>query len=473
MTRLASLRLWTRPRGYDGRSRFRRRSPNLFTVVCFLAQLFVASSACLLSVRTVHADSAAVLPKGRASFGLDYLYYFPATKRFDPNGNAVDIASGINGRSLDSTIFPQLAVLNPFVPGGDASIGDAFVTFKYRYDVLDYGFLYGITDRLTAGIDIPYYWGRNDVRASLNSGPGSSANVGLRVGSPVGPCAAPILPLTCPNSRPFTTEDVQQLLGPGLPGIPGFGYKPVENFSANGFGDVSVAAKYQYLRTQDWELAVTGGVRFPTGRADDPDNLSDVFWSSGAYALLFRSHVDYAISNLWREVSARPADSAKVLGAGDLILDFTFRYDLVLPDTTTLRGATPEDPISNVRDRVHRDLGDRFEFEVSALYYPPILRGLSLSALYKYGFKLKDHLYGPAGFPNQAQEQDTDSTEQLYIVRANYSTLPLYLEKRFPIPLLISIYYRDRFAGSGPQVVGSPSQVLKTRYLGFGLQILF
>ena len=472
MTRVASVRLSSRATGCPRRPRFTHCSSNVLTLIRLLVQLVVACAACLLLVRTVHADSAGVLPKGRTSVGLDYLYYFPTTKRFDPDGNAVDITSGINGRSLNSTIFPQLAPLNPLV-GGQASIGDAFVSFEYRYDVLDFGLLYGITDRLTAGIYVPYFWGQNNVKAELNSGPGSSANVGLRVGPPVGPCTAPVLPLTCPNTRPFTTADVQQLLGPGLPGIPGFGYKPVQNFSASGFGDVAVAAKYQYLRTQDWELAVTGGVRFPTGRADDPDNLSDVYWSSGAYALLFRFHHDYTISNLWRETSARPADSPKVLGAGDLILDFTFRYNLVLPDTTTLRGATPEDPISNIRAQVHRDLGDQFEFEVSALYSPPILRGLSLSALYKYGFKLKDHISGPPGFPNQAQEQDTNSTEQIYIVRANYSTLPLYLEKQFPIPLVISLYYRDRFAGSGAVVVGSPSQVLKTRFIGVGLGVLF
>ena len=70
----------------------------------------------------------------------------------------------------------------------------------------------------------------------------------------------------------------QQILGPGLPGISGFGFKRLQDFSAEGLGDIQLGAKYQYLRTQDARLAATGGVRVPTGRQDDPDDLADVAW---------------------------------------------------------------------------------------------------------------------------------------------------------------------------------------------------
>jgi hypothetical protein len=47
------------------------------------------------------------------------------------------------------------------------------------------------------------------------------------------------------------------------------------------------------------------------------------------------------------------------------------------------------------------------------------------------------------------------------------------MQRRFPVPLNLSLSYRDRFAGSGPRTVGSPSQVLKTRYISVTLQVLF
>ncbi len=75
--------------------------------------------------------------------------------------------------------------------------------------------------------------------------------VQLRLSGPNGQLPISASPLTCPNTRRFTTEDVQQLLGPGLPGIPGFGFKRVQPFSADGPGDTTVVAKYQYFRNED------------------------------------------------------------------------------------------------------------------------------------------------------------------------------------------------------------------------------
>jgi hypothetical protein len=217
------------------------------------------------------------------------------------------------------------------------------VHFEYTYRILDVTAAYGLTDRLTLGIDLPYYWVHNDVDISVNSAPGSSANVGLRTGTGPGPCALPVavLPLTCPNTRRITTEDVQQILGPGLSGIAGFGFKRVTDFSDNGLGDIALGLKYQYLRTAAWQLATTAGIRFPTGRQDDPDDLADIYWSTGAYTLLVRLHHDYLLSQLW---TARPLapSGPQILQPGDLLLNVTVRYDWVLPDAATIRTGEPQ-----------------------------------------------------------------------------------------------------------------------------------
>ena len=466
----ASRRRGAWPRGCENTARSigsRFVVPSL--ILAFFSLLFSASVAL--------ADSASVLPKGRSTASVDNLFYFPTTQRWNTHGNAEDIAAAFDNRNLDSSVFPLLAALNPFVPGGNASIGTSSVDFTYNYNILDFGFAYGITDRLTAGIDIPQYTVHNKVGASLT---GSGANVGLSTGSG-GPCGnAPVRPLLipgttipCPNTRRFTTGDVQQLLGPGIQtptgSVPGFGFKPVQDFRADGLGDITAALKYQYLRTEDWRLAATLGARFPTGRQDDPNNLADIPWSPGNYAVLLRLHHDYVISNLWK---GRPAAETPILREGDLVLNFTFRFDWNLPTDVTVRVGTPDNPITRNEEPVTRDFGDKFEFELAAKY--ELVQGFSVSALYKYGFKLEDRITSnPLGFPVQVLEKDTDSTEQLFIIGFNYSTLPLYLEKKFPIPLDISLVYRDRFAGSGPSNAASPSQILKTRYIGLGLAVRF
>jgi hypothetical protein len=299
---------------------------------------------------------------------------------------------------------------------------------------------------------------------ALVSSQGANLCISLVTGGIV-PCGSP------GGTRPITTEDIQQVLTRGIPGVPGFGFKRVESFFADGLGDITTVAKYQYFRNEDWRLAVTGGVRFPTGRQDDPDSLSDVAWGSGAYALLLRLHQDYVVSNLWKGRPAAGSGSSDLPQTGDLVLDFTFRYDWILPDQATVRIGSAANPITRNRESLDRDLGDRFEIEFAGTYQ--VLRGLSVSALYKYGWKVEDHMYGNKTFPTGVLEKDTASTEQIFVVRGTYSLLPLYLEKKFPIPLSLTVSYRDRFAGSGPSNAASPSQYLSTRYISFGVSVPF
>jgi hypothetical protein len=326
---------------------------------------------------------------------------------------------------------------------------------------------YGITDRVTAGVRIPYWWLTNTVSGRLNSGVESSANVGLNPGFGR-PGQPPLLPLSR-GGLPLTTEDIQQLIGPGLPGIPGFGFKRFDSFSDHGIGDLEVGFRYQYLRTNDWLLAFTGGARFPTGRVDDPDNLTDAGFGSGAYALLFRLNHDYTISNLWKGPQGPTADEtlggrAPGTAPGTVVLNGTIRYDLVLPDTQVKR--VPDqvnNPLTTNKENVSRDLGDIIELEASAHYN--FLTGLTLLSLYRYGFKLQDHVSGHQGFAYHSLEEETDYTEQIFIVSLAYSTFPLYLRKKFALPLTASVSYRNRFAGS--------NNVSRSEYVGVGLEVLF
>src|SRR6266404_1460963 len=131
----------------------------------------------LLPCFAAHADDAIVLPRGVSRVSIASNFFLPFSKRYNSDGKVEDIATDFN-TSLNSRIFPALAPLNPLV-GGMASLGDTTVSFEYDLTILYFEMGYGITDRLTAGIRLPYWWLTNTVRGRLNSGPGSSANVGL------------------------------------------------------------------------------------------------------------------------------------------------------------------------------------------------------------------------------------------------------------------------------------------------------
>src|SRR5207245_669149 len=117
----------------------------------------------LVFSRVAGAEDASVLPKGQTRVTLDNLFYFPVENRYNPHGNAEPIASDFNNRLLDSSVFSLLnnAALRAAVGGANPTIGTSEVQFEYNYNILDLGLQYGLTDKLTLGIDIPYVWANN------------------------------------------------------------------------------------------------------------------------------------------------------------------------------------------------------------------------------------------------------------------------------------------------------------------------
>jgi hypothetical protein len=384
---------------------------------------------------------------------MDNKFYFPIDERFGPDGKVENAAVDFNA-TLGSNVFTGLAGLETALglPPGSANIGDSVVSFKYKVDELTVLVGYGITDKLTAGVKIPYLWLRNDVSARLDT---TNATVGSNPfhGTPGDPFGgqAPLIPIALGGS-PLNTENVQSLLGGGLDvngdgsiDIPGFGFKPFKSWSDDGFGDIEAGLKYQFYNSDNWRLAFTGGVRLPTGKVNDPDNLVDQGFGTGAWALLFRSHNDYT-------------------GIKNLVLDATFSYDLYLPDKQTLR--VPDDvdhPITANKENVDRDLGDVVKVETSAKYQ--FLKGASFVLSYKYGHSFQDEVSGVKGFAYQSLEDETNWTEHVIETGLTYSTLPLYLEKKFSIPFNASLTYRNRFAGR--------NNVFKSEYIALALQLYF
>ena len=414
----------------------------------FIVSLFILSFFQLIfNVSYSSADNAEVLPKGVSRVSLDARFYLPIDQRYDPDGKVEDVAVDYN-TTLGSSVFPALGLVESAfgMPAGSASMGKSIVDFEYDISEYSLSYQYGVTDRWTLGINIPYWSIRNKIDARLDSSAGTGANIGKN--STINSFA----PLIFPGTVPLTTEDVQDLLGGGLDinndgtlDVPGYGYNRVETWSHEGLSDIEAGGRYQYLRTKDWRLAFTGALRFPTGRVDDPDNLADYAFGSGANALLFHLNNDFT-------------------GIKNFVFNGTFRYDLVLPDKETKR--VPEDvnlPITNNKEEVKRDIGDGFELEASGKY--DFLEGANVSLLYNYRYKLKDQISGSQGFAYQALEDETDVMSHIYIIGLSYSTVSMYMNKKFPIPLIAYISYRDRFAGS--------NNVNKSQYLAGGIQVFF
>ena len=406
-----------------------------------MAVLLMAAWILPWHVSTSRAESAQVLPKGVSSASATYYHYFDITERYDPNGKVEDIDANYNA-NLNSTVFPALAPLDPFFPGVGASIGRSVVDFSFIYRWWEFGFNYGVTDRLSVGINVPYNWTENRVEATLDT---STANVGKNP-------ALGIVPLAVPGAVPLTTEDVQSLLGAGLDvngdgtvDVPGFGYKRFESFKGNGVGDIDLLAKYKFHEDSQWRLAFGAGARLPTGEVDDPDDLTDLGFGDGQTDLLFRFFGDYRLSDKWS-------------------LNATLRYDWQLEDHQTLRvPASANLPITANKENVERDLGDVFETELTGAY--SFSREWAGSLTYRYTTKGKDKVSGSMGLAYSALEDETDIKSHVGLVGVTYSTIGKFRDGQARVPLLAGLSYRNRFAGENNST--------KSEFVSLTLSIFF
>jgi hypothetical protein len=394
------------------------------------------------------ADTTEVLPKGIFYFDTTYYHYFDITERYNPDGDTEDIAVDYN-TNLDSTVFPALVPLDPLV-GGRASIGSSVVDFTSQYNWFEFKLAYGITDKLSVGVLIPYNHTKNEVKARLNT---STANVGKNpfYGTPEDPFGSPIIPLAL-GGVPFNKEDTIDLLGNGLDvnndgvvDVPGFGYKRFESWSDSMLGDIEVGAKYQFYNKGNWSFAGLVGLRLPTGEVDDPDDLVDIKPGDGQTDILLRLYADYK-------------------GIKNLLLTTTIYYDIQLPDEQKLRVLDNVDfPLTVNKETVDRNLGDAFEARISGNY--SLSKAFSAGLEYRFTAKAKDSIDGDKGYCYSCLEEETDYTSHVILASLGYSTVQMYMDKKFKVPLNASITYRYRFAGT--------NNVTKSQYISLDLGVYF
>ncbi len=234
--------------------------------------------------------------------------------------------------------------------------------------------------------------------------------------------------------------------GDGNVDVDGFGYERVEDYSNNHLADMEVGFRYQYLNNPSLRLAFTGGVRLPTGKKDDPDNLVDFPTGDNTYDILLRLNNDY-------------------VGFDDLWINVTLGYDIQLPKDETLRVLESVDrPVSANKEKVDRDLGDIFIFDTKAQY--DFTDAWSGSLRYRHTRKAKDDVSGDMGFDYSALEDETNRRSHEAFVRLSYNTFSQFQNKKFPLPLdARSIVYRNRFKGR--------NRSLKSQYWGLRLVAYF
>ena len=375
-------------------------------------------------------DSAAVLPQGMFAMFGENRFYSPVNEVFNQNGQKQDIAAPFNN--------VPLGLLFGAPPG--VNFGTSVVSISQKRIEMEYTFAYGLTDRLTVGAIVPYAPLANTSFSFANNTAG--ANFGF-VGNSLTPC-----PLAVPGCQPASLTNINAALAQA-------GYKPLGNRQESGFGNVKVGARYQYYTGNHYRGAFTGGVILPTGKERDPDDLLGQSIGNDAWGLWFQLQNDLMFQ--------RPG-LGKQLGfpdAGDFFLNYTLKFDMTLPDTQTMRVCPVTNPICPTKANIDRNIGDVFTLEIGPAI--GLAKGFILSGFYQYQYKTKDDYSGPGGVPVELLEQFSSQQAQQWRTDLLFTSIPWVMERKFSLPFVLGVSYRERFAGD--------NFINVSRYIGFNFAV--
>ncbi len=389
---------------------------------------------CILSLQKSSADTAQVMPRGMHRVELQNKFWFPITQGYNTDGQKIDLGSAYTV-SLDSNGLAALAALEKAagMASGSASLGHTDIDMTMNYNDVILYYQYGLTDKLTIGAEIPYYWQWTDVkRATVNT---ENATVGFN------PSGQDPLFLPIAAGGVVDGDMAMELLQGQLEQL---GYQRIEDWSDNGFGDIRAGFRYQYLENNPYRLAVTGGLTLPTGAVDDPDSFVDIEFGEGAWGFFVHSNNDYT-------------------GISNLILNLTLRYEHYLTSSQDRRMPESATSFLSVRtESIRVQLGDKVECEISSVYN--FSEAVTAELMYRYAYQGDDSVSGGSDYDYSVFSEDTFREEHVGRIGLSYSTIPAFKRDDFGLPLVASVEYRDRFAGKNVSV---------SRYIRLKVAIFF
>lgn len=238
-------------------------------------------------------------------------------------------------------------------------------------------------------------------------------------------------------SRRFAAADVQTILSePAF----GFGVEPFRYRKISAFGDLEAGLRIGLIESEAARLVVHGGVRFPTGRRDSPDNF-----------------IDLAPADRQLDVSG---GVEAVFTPGSVVsLHLAGGYTRQFADRLERRVASVRSPITTAAPiGVNRDLGDI----VWAAAYP----GLRLSpsfTVYASGqyFRKGTDRYSAGGTDVSLLEQFSRVTTTSFGGGIHYRSVG---RDSTALPVEAGMAYTAAFRGSGGF---APKSTVLTMYLRF------
>lgn len=298
------------------------------------------------------------------------------------------------------------------------SVGEFKADLKGRVTVLAPLFSYGVNDKLTIAVAAPYYRASTSVQVGFQPNARAQAFLNSLADPENNQVAAA---REAGDKLNNAVRELNQKLADN-------GFRALSDWDGQGFGDMTLAAKYRFFENDRLASAVTGGVVAPTGRQDDPDILNDLAFGDGQWDVFSQVSCDEPI----------PGSN------GALFLNQFAKYTAQLPAKKSLRLVTADEKIEVSEDTSRFKLGDKFDAGVSMQWQPDsgILTGLGYTFYKKFGDIYRDVAAETKG----ELEQGTDQIAHNGEVAIGYSTLPAYRRGAIAAPLEMKLTYANQLA---------------------------
>lgn len=386
------------------------------------------AQALLLTALQVQAAYYETLPKGVRLFAARQVQTTDIKNNFSQSGQKESLSFN---QSLTSQELSQIDGADVYFDELKNISEEAYEMFRVgAYDidahaevnVQGFGLAYGITDRLTSYISIPYYRADVSMNVKRTQDNNYQAVASLLNQSGQESDSAYFLNQLTGQLPDADGELLQTVL------VKNYGYQPLGNWKAQGLGDIELTGLYRLTDWQDSGLATSFGVTLPTGREANPDILQDIAFGDGQ-------------TDIFLEFGGGVS-----LLESKLELDASLRYTHQFGSDKIFRVPENEDmQFSDQKAEFYENLGQMWTSHLMASYH--LNDWLTLQGGHEFMHEALPEYDSPYKNANEILSRNGGETYHIAKAGIKFSTIKLYHKGKFAAPLTVQLLGRRTLGG--------------------------
>jgi hypothetical protein len=377
------------------------------------------------SISSAYANYYKTLPKGVRLMAYRHVQTSTVKSSYNHTNKETPFsyefkASGELLEELDE-LKPVMEAMKALSPEAydQFSLGTYKIEADARVNVNALGVGYGITNKLTGYVGIPYYNAHVDVRYKRVKGNNYSqvadtlANTGNTTAQSFGDAVENMVDV---NENVIQSAAINTL-----------GYEEVGQWDGEGLGDTELGFLYNLTDDGRKGTAVTFGLVAPTGYVEDPDIIQDVGFGDGQWDGFLEYGGGINVTN-------------------SLAFNSFFRYTYQFASEKTLRVPYDQDvQLSDKKGDFYEKRGNKFDYVFESTY--SFNDWVSITPGYEFNYQEKSEYISPYVDANEFLAANTEKLSHSLRLAGTVSSIQPFLKKNFILPATINLKYQHMMFG--------------------------